>query len=518
MEVDEKLHRALREPLSKDVVKTREAGGQRLSYLEGWYVIDEANKVFGPGGWDFTVLDRRVVHQYERATKRGTNLVMLFEAHVRVTVHGIVREDVGVGVCDAPTDNPAAGIEKALKEAITDGLKRCFRTFGYRFGLALYDKEREHVGGSAESLRLLADLAEAPDDGLEAWWRRHVDAVKALDEGEAAAVRSAVAERRRAAVLARLEGELASVETPEALRACWADNAPAITQASDGNALLGKARELLCDHARKHGWARTKAEVDALLGKGEGPASPAPAPEPAAAPLPPKKPYEAPAVTEDRPLEPGEAPEPQSAAMESFVFALEQVETPSAAVDLWIRHRAALAKLDAADRERAWKLICARVEKVGKLKNAKAWLKRAVAEKEALAGRPGGDRVSPDDGPRGGGAPRPAAPANDDPEREAIQAESAAPAPTMQDVHRLRAAERDLKECSGHVHAARHYAAHVDELPLSVRGEYRETALRWLAGRYPKAVGTRANAAQLLDEHVALRDGDGKAYQVARAS
>ena len=38
--------------LSDKHIRTREERGLKLSYLEGWHVIDEANRVFGFDGWD----------------------------------------------------------------------------------------------------------------------------------------------------------------------------------------------------------------------------------------------------------------------------------------------------------------------------------------------------------------------------------------------------------------------------------------------------------------------------------
>ena len=44
--------RKLRSKLKPQHVKTREADGITLSYLEGWHVIAEANRIFGFDGWD----------------------------------------------------------------------------------------------------------------------------------------------------------------------------------------------------------------------------------------------------------------------------------------------------------------------------------------------------------------------------------------------------------------------------------------------------------------------------------
>ena len=41
----------LDEPLSRSVVRTREQGRGSVSYVEGWHVIAEANRIFGYGGW-----------------------------------------------------------------------------------------------------------------------------------------------------------------------------------------------------------------------------------------------------------------------------------------------------------------------------------------------------------------------------------------------------------------------------------------------------------------------------------
>ena len=42
---------ALRRSLSPRQVRTREANGRELSYIEGWFAISEANRIFGFDGW-----------------------------------------------------------------------------------------------------------------------------------------------------------------------------------------------------------------------------------------------------------------------------------------------------------------------------------------------------------------------------------------------------------------------------------------------------------------------------------
>lgn len=86
-----------------------------------------------------------------------------------------------------------------------------------------------------------------------------------------------------------------------------------------------------------------------------------------------------PSATELPPPAPAELP----SALQAFQVDLEQIELPAEAVSIWIKHRAEIAELSAEHKEAAWKALCARTEVVGKLKNAKVWLKRAIAEEDA---------------------------------------------------------------------------------------------------------------------------------------
>ena len=43
---------ALRRKLDHRHIRTREAHGRELSYIEGWYVISEASRIFGFDGWN----------------------------------------------------------------------------------------------------------------------------------------------------------------------------------------------------------------------------------------------------------------------------------------------------------------------------------------------------------------------------------------------------------------------------------------------------------------------------------
>lgn len=66
-----------------------------------------------------------------------------------------------------------------------------------------------------------------------------------------------------------------------------------------------------------------------------------------------------------------------------FYARIAEIELPGEGVAVWLKHRADLAPLPAADREAAWKALCARVEEVGRMKNAKVWLKKCLTEEDA---------------------------------------------------------------------------------------------------------------------------------------
>lgn len=217
--ITEHQRRQLSEDLPRDVVRTRDQAGQRLSYVDGWYAVSRANEVFGPDGWSYAVREVREVY---RGTKPGKgtdeNTVIVYEALVAVTALGITREDVGIGQCDASIRALAQGIEKARKEAVTDGLKRALRTFGPSFGLALYDKDQRDVGISRAAMDLRADLERATD--VDAWIQQHGDEVRALADDERGEIRALVVRRREeAAREAAVRAAAAEVQQPKALPA-----------------------------------------------------------------------------------------------------------------------------------------------------------------------------------------------------------------------------------------------------------------------------------------------------------
>lgn len=138
----------LDKPLSREHVSQRQEGwGDRkitLSYLEGWHVIAELNRIFGHDGWTRETVQMDLITEDNIKTKKGDDaFAAAYMAKVRLTVLGVVREGYGNG--SGIDRGRAKAHEGAIKEAETDAMKRAAMTFGWPLGLALYDKKQEHV-------------------------------------------------------------------------------------------------------------------------------------------------------------------------------------------------------------------------------------------------------------------------------------------------------------------------------------------------------------------------------------
>ena len=135
----------LTQELDSNRIKTREKGNINLSYIEGFDVIDTANKVFGFGNWSYSISK---LDQVSQELNQNQNNVVCYKAVVQIQIHNtnhtldVNRQDVGFGTGVAKS--LADAHEGAAKEAVTDAIKRCFRSFGNQFGNSLYDKTKNH--------------------------------------------------------------------------------------------------------------------------------------------------------------------------------------------------------------------------------------------------------------------------------------------------------------------------------------------------------------------------------------
>jgi Rad52/22 family double-strand break repair protein len=165
MGFSDKQVQALRRNLSSRNVRTREANGRELSYIEGWYAISQANRIFGFDGWSRETVESRCVLTREH---RGAFLAV-YTAKVRITVHAngatLIREGHGSGEGRGPSPGEVHDI--ALKAAETDATKRALATFGKPFGLELYRKSPAAQKETFPQPALIAEPARLgfhPDD------------------------------------------------------------------------------------------------------------------------------------------------------------------------------------------------------------------------------------------------------------------------------------------------------------------------------------------------------------------
>ncbi|ETS65372.1 hypothetical protein PaG_00105 [Moesziomyces aphidis] len=113
-------------------------GVKRLTYIEGWKVIDLANEVFGFNGWSTTI--RKLEIDFLDSPD-GTRWSAGVTCILRVTLRdGAFHEDVGYGSADNARQKHVA-IEKCKKEAVTDATKRALKNFGKLLGNCLYDHQ-----------------------------------------------------------------------------------------------------------------------------------------------------------------------------------------------------------------------------------------------------------------------------------------------------------------------------------------------------------------------------------------
>lgn len=127
----------------KHVKKPSGSFGPKGDYLEGWHVINELNRIFGFDGWSYTIELSRDDLREATDSKGNPQWQAAYTCICTLKVGDNYRQDVGFGSGFAKSIGDA--IEGATKEAATDALKRCARTFGNVFGLALYDKSRANV-------------------------------------------------------------------------------------------------------------------------------------------------------------------------------------------------------------------------------------------------------------------------------------------------------------------------------------------------------------------------------------
>ena len=193
----------LGQPLDPALVSTRDGrGGKDFHYLKGHVVFEQANRIFGRGGWGYDTVGDVTLREIENVdtvtgeVKRG----QAYAAKVMVIVPGAPsRTDVGF---HAVVEKTVEGHETAYKGAVTDGVKRALRSFGDQFGNCLYGDQApadaparaERVPAQADRKALPATAGRSDDDNDEYLRKRVVEL--GIEQGfDVDEVRAAVLDR-----------------------------------------------------------------------------------------------------------------------------------------------------------------------------------------------------------------------------------------------------------------------------------------------------------------------------------
>ncbi|XP_037060094.1 DNA repair protein RAD52 homolog isoform X6 [Peromyscus leucopus] len=159
------IQRALRQRLGPEYISSRMAGGgQKVCYIEGHRVINLANEMFGYNGWAHSITQQNV----DFVDLNNGKFYVGVCAFVRVQLKdGSYHEDVGYGVSEG-LRSKALSLEKARKEAVTDGLKRALRSFGNALGNCILDKDYlRSLNKLPRQLPLEVDLTKAKREDFE---------------------------------------------------------------------------------------------------------------------------------------------------------------------------------------------------------------------------------------------------------------------------------------------------------------------------------------------------------------
>ncbi|XP_038623912.1 DNA repair protein RAD52 homolog isoform X2 [Tachyglossus aculeatus] len=132
------IQEALRQRLGPEYINSRQAAnGQKVCYIEGHRVIGLANEMFGYNGWAHSVTQQNVDFVDLNNGRFSVGVCAFVKVQLK---DGSYHEDVGYGVSEG-LKSKALSLEKARKEAVTDGLKRALRCFGNALGNCILDRD-----------------------------------------------------------------------------------------------------------------------------------------------------------------------------------------------------------------------------------------------------------------------------------------------------------------------------------------------------------------------------------------
>lgn len=136
--------------LAAEQIRQRSIGrGQTIDYIPGSAVINNANRIFGPGSWFM----EWVGHYYDLTAElmgpdyKGDRTIA---QRGRLYIYDdLVAEDIGTSTLRVSDPGRIHDeVDRAVKGALTDCMKRCWRIFGSQFGS---DVRRDERDGGAQT-------------------------------------------------------------------------------------------------------------------------------------------------------------------------------------------------------------------------------------------------------------------------------------------------------------------------------------------------------------------------------
>ena len=164
--LNKRQYEQLLRPLNPARVAKRQQANRQLSYLEAWDVKAHLIRIFGFGGWDWTVTTAELAFEQQVDGKWnvgykviGTLVIHGIDLFVddkhQVITRDAVYSEAAIGSATLPQRGEAH--DMAVKTAESDALKRAAINLGTQFGLSLYDN-----GSLNDVVKATLDQ-EAPD-------------------------------------------------------------------------------------------------------------------------------------------------------------------------------------------------------------------------------------------------------------------------------------------------------------------------------------------------------------------
>lgn len=147
-----------------NAVSSRQGGnGTSLDYLTAAYVINRLNAVLGQGAWSYNSVLTKL---WEGEINGKFTVSYAASVTLAVKIGNLSTQFTDVGFGDGSDRNPSKPYELAMKEAVSDGIKRCAKNLGMAQGLGLYFKGGEYIDDAPSPQP--AKAASAPSSAKQA--------------------------------------------------------------------------------------------------------------------------------------------------------------------------------------------------------------------------------------------------------------------------------------------------------------------------------------------------------------